>query len=231
MGGGEAPVELSITGDEPLPDKRVEIKFNVRNTGAASARVISAELYKDGAKIQDVDISALKNLPSGDTAVLSVRTDGEPFSAGEYELKVYTDTREFTAVQGLIPVPENQRFHLSVVSAEKTSDGFKFTLQNNKYDKSDIADARIRSIWGLKDNRWQLSTLVPIGDNYDTHKEQTFSLKSGESRTFEFVPASEISAFDKLIKGLDLADVRSGDRIALAVEIDRETEWVYLTLP
>ena len=238
MGGGEVPTVLAISGGEPLPDKRIEMKFTVENTGAATARVISAELYKDDAKIQDVDISSLKNLPSGDVAVLSVRSDSELFSAGEYKLKVYTDGGEFTAVRTLISVPENQRFHLCAVSAEKTSDSVKFTLQNNKYDKSEVTNAEIESICVLKDNSWQSLTLVPaelktINSILDIPESEPFSLKSGESATFEFIPASEIKAFRELLDALDEScevEISRGDRLAVAVDIDGKVEWVYFTL-
>lgn len=237
MGGGEAPTELSITGDEPLPDKRVEMKFTVKNTGAASARVINAELYRDGAKVQDVDISSLKNLPSGDAAVLSVKSDSEPFSAGEYELKVYTDGGEFKAVQTLISVPEDQRLHLSAVSAEKTSDGIKLTLQNSKYDKSEIKDAKIQWFSVLKENKRQELALVPAefkaATDLDALELKPFSLKSGESATFELVSASEIKAlrefFDKLDENCEI-EISRGDRLAVAVDIDGDVELVYFTL-
>ena len=238
MGGGEAPTVLAISGGEPLPDKRIEMKFTVENTGAATARVISAELYKGDAKIQDIDISSLKNLPSGDVAVLSVRSDSEPFSAGEYKLKVYTDGGDFTAVRTLISVPENQRFHLSAVSAEKTSDGVKFTLKNNKYDGSEVVNAEIASICVLKDNSWQSLTLVPvelktIKDIFDIPESKPFSLKSGESATFEFILASEIEMFREFLDELDEdyeVEISRGDRLAVAVDIDGDVELVYFTL-
>ena len=239
MGGGEAPTVLAISGGEPLPDNRIEMKFTVENTGAATARVISAELYKGDAKIQDVDIRSLKNLPSGDVAVLSVRSDSELFSAGEYKLKVYTDGGEFTAAQTLISVPENQRFHLSAVSAEKTSGGVKFTLQNNKYDRSEVANAKIASICVLKDNSWQSLTLFPaefktINSIFEISESEPFSLKSGESATFEFIPASEIEALRELLDELGEdheVEISRGDRLAVAVDIDGNVESVYFTLP
>ena len=238
MGGGEAPTVLEISGGEPLPDKRIEMKFTVENTGAATARVISAELYKDDAKIQDIDISSLKNLPSGDAAVLSVKSDSEPFSAGEYKLKVYTDGGEFTAVQTLISVPENQRFHLCAVSAEKTSAGVKFTLQNNKYDSSEVVNAEIESICVLKDNKWQSLPLFPaelktVNNIFEFLGSKPFSLKSGESAAFEFIPASEIEAFrefsDELGEDYEV-EISRGDRLAVAVDIGGNVELVYFTL-
>lgn len=238
MGGGEVPTDLAISGGESLPDKRIEMKFTVKNTGAATARVIGAELYKGDAKIQNVDISSLKNLPSGDVAVLSVKSDSEMFSAGEYKLKVYTDGGKFTAVQTLISVPENQRFHLSAVSAEKTSGGVKFILQNKKYDKSEVANAKIASISVLKDNSWQSLTLVPaelktIKSILDIPESEPFSLKSGESATFEFIPASEIKALREFWDELDEScevEISHGDRLAVAVDIDGNVELVYFTL-
>lgn len=237
MGGGEAPTELSISGNEALPDKRVEMKFTVENTGAATARVISAELFKDGTKQQDVDISSLKNLPSGDVAVLSVKSQSKPFSAGEYELRILTDNGEFSAIQTLIPVPEEQRAHLSAVSAEKTTEGVKFTLQNSKYDKSEIKNAEIASLCVLKENKWQETTLFPaeyktmtaLGDFPEI---KPFSLKSGECAVFEFVSASEIKALREFLEEFDVEEVgiARGDRLAVGVKIDGEVEVVYFTL-
>lgn len=237
MGGGEAPTELSISGGEPLPDKRVEMKFTVENIGAATARIISAELIKDGAKLQDVDICSLKNLPSGDAAVLSIRSKSEPFSAGGYELRVLTDNGEFTAAQTLIPVPEDQRAHLFAVSAEETLDGVKFTLQNSKYDRSEIKDAKITSLCVLKDNEWQELGFVPAEFKKATSFEdcvlQPFSLKSGESAAFEFISVSEIKVLREFFDELNeccYIEISRGDRLAVSVEIDGEAEVVYFTV-
>lgn len=235
MGGGEAPTELEVSGGEPLPDKRIEMKFTVGNIGASTARVISAELFKDNDKIQDVDISSLKDLSSGDTAVLSVRSGGDAFCAGEYTLKVHTDGGDFTAAQTLISVPENRRFHLCAVSAEKTSDGVKFTLQNNKYDGSEITDANITSIYVLKDNSWQIAALVPtelksFKNIFEIPEPKPLSLKNGESAAFEYIPASEAEAFRGFSDESGEFEISRGDRFSVAVDIDGSVELVYFTL-
>lgn len=237
MGGGEAPTELAVSGGEALPDKRVEMKFTVENIGAATARIISAELYKNGAKIQAVDISSLKNLPSGAVATLSVKSNSDPFSAGEYELKILTDGGEFSAAQTLISVPENQRAHLSALSAEKTSDGVKFTLQNSKYDKSEIQNAKIQWLCVLKENKWQELALVPAefktATDFEALELKPFSLKSGESAEFEFVYITEIKLLREFMVELNEEydiEISRGDRLSVIVEIDGEVEVVYFTL-
>lgn len=237
MGGGEAPTELAVSGGETLPDKRVEMKFTVENIGAATARIISAELYKDGAKIQAVDISSLKNLPSGAVATLSVKSNSDPFSAGEYELKILTDGGEFSAAQTLVSVPENQRAHLSALSAEKTSDGIKFTLQNSKYDKSEIQNAKIQWLCVLKENKWQELALVPAefktATDFEALELEPFSLKSGENAEFEFVYITEIKLLREFMAELNEEydiEISRGDRLSVIVEIDGEVEVVYFTL-
>ncbi len=237
MGGGEASAELSVTGGEPLPDNRAEIRFAVENTSLAGARISYAELYRDNAKIQDVDARSLNGLPSGGSAMLSVKSDGVPFAAGEYELKIFTDSEMFSAEQTLVSVPENERFHLSAVSAEKTSDGVKLTLQNNMWDKSDITNADVSGIYVLNDNQWQPSALVrteylKFDSTYEISGITDFSLKNGEKIDFEFVPVSAVKAFDEISELFaDLVKVRSGSRCAVVTNVDNSEEWVYFTMP
>ncbi|MDE7194433.1 MAG: hypothetical protein K2O14_10730, partial [Oscillospiraceae bacterium] len=157
-----AAAECKISAEsEMLPADRTCITFSVENTCVNPVRITAAQLYKNGKKLTDIDVSDISVIAAGrKTEITAYAKDGELLDAGKYSIRINCGKYKFSG--GAITLKKFPKERLScfggTAEAVLTDSGLEVTLKNNIWSEQDVRLTDMITVYVFKDGEW-----VPTG--------------------------------------------------------------------